>query len=278
MCREQKIDSTEMNIDPQINFITEFSLSRNGMIKEIITEFNIVRLCLKEMDDLDEQYINMIDRILVMPLRKLLCESGSVLLNIKPDFRISPLTGKMDELDGKLKIIRPSLSVKPFDKWLLLSDWLTNDIALFERTIDDLPDIIPEDDFRCILNKLKKPEKQDFEPLFQCKGILYHGKESVIYERKSKTDENANAIIFGYLNQIGYNHLDVYTFLKHQSDKRGAHIDIGHSLLVEIIDRPIIKHLTITLCIALYMIHAAKIQIPELSDYWPELPKLEVVD
>ena len=30
----------------ELNFVDEFNLSRNGMIKEIKQEFNIIRLCL----------------------------------------------------------------------------------------------------------------------------------------------------------------------------------------------------------------------------------------
>ena len=57
----------------ELNFVEEFNLNRHGMIKEIETEFNIIRLCIQEMGELDAEYHPMLDRILVMPLRKLLC-------------------------------------------------------------------------------------------------------------------------------------------------------------------------------------------------------------
>jgi hypothetical protein len=46
------------------------------MIKEIETEFDIIRLCLSELVELDIKYVPMINRILVIPLRKLLCEKN----------------------------------------------------------------------------------------------------------------------------------------------------------------------------------------------------------
>ena len=68
----------------ELNFVEEFNLSSKGMIKEIETEFDIIRLCFQELNELDEKYQTMFNRILVMPLRKLLCERGSVLLKLCP--------------------------------------------------------------------------------------------------------------------------------------------------------------------------------------------------
>jgi hypothetical protein len=264
----------ELNLDPELDFVSEFDLSRNGMIKEIETEFNIIRLCLTELYELDDKYIPMFDRILVMPLRKLLCEKNSVLLNVAPDFKMSPLTGPIIELNGKLKITRPSLNIEPPKKWIPIVDWLQKDIAYFDRTIYDLPDAFPEYVYQCILNKLKKTDKEIFGLYYHREEVNYKGKKSVVYIRVNPDDSDSNSKIFSYLEQIGYNHLSINNFLKHQSDKRGAHIDVGHSLVVEIINNPISDKITITLCIALQMINAAKIQIPELANYWPEMPDL----
>lgn len=77
----------------EMNFVDEFNLSRNGMIKEIKQEFNIIRLCLLESQELNEQYQSVLDRIIVMPLRKLLCEKASVLLNVCPTFKMPLLDG-----------------------------------------------------------------------------------------------------------------------------------------------------------------------------------------
>jgi hypothetical protein len=44
------------------------------------------------------------------------------LLNIASDFKISALTGPIYELEGKLKITRPSLTVEPKEKWILIDE------------------------------------------------------------------------------------------------------------------------------------------------------------
>ena len=64
-CKVRNIDETYKT---ELNFVDEFNLSRNGMIKEIEQEFNIIRLCLFESQELDEQYQSVLDRIIVMPL------------------------------------------------------------------------------------------------------------------------------------------------------------------------------------------------------------------
>lgn len=56
----------------ELNFVDEFNLSRNGMIKEIKQEFNIIRLCLLESQELNEQYQSVLDRIIVMPLKAIM--------------------------------------------------------------------------------------------------------------------------------------------------------------------------------------------------------------
>ena len=86
----KKIDDS---YEVKLNFIDEFNLSRNGMLNEIKTEFDIIRLCFQEQGRLDKTYEPMLNRILVMPLRKLLCENNSVLLQVCPDFKMPHLKG-----------------------------------------------------------------------------------------------------------------------------------------------------------------------------------------
>lgn len=68
--------------------------------------------------------------------------------------------------------------------------------------------------------------------------------------------------------------LSLYDFLKHMSDKRGVHIDVGHSLVVEMVNNADSSELTPVHYLAIQMIYASKKQIIELSDYWPEMPEL----
>lgn len=79
----------------ELNFVDEFNLIRNGMIKEI-----------------DTIYQPMLNRILVMPLRKLLYESNSVLLNVCPDFKMPPLAGFPITLEDSQVLVRPPYEIK----------------------------------------------------------------------------------------------------------------------------------------------------------------------
>lgn len=72
------------------------------------------------------------------------------------------------------------------------------------------------------------------------------------------------------MEKAGYNSLNLYNFIKHLSDKRGAHIDVGSSMLIPIFNRSGNGGYTLIECLALQMILAAEKQIPELNDYWPE--------
>ena len=120
----------------------------------------------------------------------------------------------------------------------------------------------------------KERIKKDFESLFYSRKGLYKGEVCDVYSRVAPNDVEKNTYIFDVLNKIGYNTLSVYTFLKHLSDKRGAHLDVGHSALIQIINTADDLKLTPVHYFAIQMIYAAKKQIPELSNYWKEMPDL----
>ena len=71
------------NYRPELNFITQFNLSRNGMILELKEEFNILRLAFSQISMLGDEYREMLDRIMVMPLRKLLFENQHATILLK---------------------------------------------------------------------------------------------------------------------------------------------------------------------------------------------------
>ena len=75
------------------------------------------------------------------------------------------------------------------------------------------------------------------------------------------------------MDKAGYYKLTVYDFIKHLSDKRGAHIDPGIALLVKLINGNKENDITPIQCFAVQLIYAAKKQIPELGDYWPQMPE-----
>lgn len=261
----------EITMNPELSFIMEFNLGKRGMIKEIETEFDIIRLCMIQLKELGSEYLPMIDRILVMPLRKLLCEKNSVLLKVAPDLKLSPLIGTEIDLDNKLKMISPNLTVAPQDKWISVDQWLDQRIAWFDKNASDLPDTIPDSTYENILNKFKKADKAIFGSMFEMQEVMYQGSLTKFYTRVDASDEAKKAAIFSMLKSIGYYDLSVYDFLKHLSDKRGAHIDVGHSPVVALINSPKAEIITPVLCMAIQMIWVAKHQIPDLANYWPKM-------
>ncbi|WP_205609209.1 hypothetical protein [Clostridium botulinum] len=272
------MNKVDEKYEAELNFVDEFNLSRNGKIKEIITEFNIIRLCLQETNELDKQYHPMLDRILVMPLRKLLCEDSSVLLSLCPDFKMPPLIGFPAMVSENQTIIRPPFSVKPIDQWIQLNQWLEQKISWFDRDANSAANMIPNFSYECIMKKLNgrkyKAYKPKFESMFHKKQIEIRGEMNEVYCKRNPTDESANQEIYQILEMIGYNTLSLYDFLKHMSDKRGAHIDVGHSLVVEMVNSADSSGLTPVHYLAIQMVFAAKKQIQELENYWPEMPDL----
>ena len=262
----------------ELNFVEEFNLSRVGMLKEIETEFNIIRLCISQLNELDEQYIDITNRIIVMPLRKLLCEKNSVLLKVCPDFKMPKLKGFEGKISDDQYVIRPPFITEQQSEWIGIDSWLEQQISWFDRTATDMTDTIPKYSFEYILKRLNdknfRSYKNDFESLFYSRKGLYKGEVCDVYSRVAPDDVEKNTYIFDVLNKIGYNTLSVYTFLKHLSDKRGAHLDVGHSALIQIINTADDLKLTPVHYFAIQMIYAAKKQIPELSNYWKEMPDL----
>ena len=113
----------------ELKFVDEFNLSRNGMIKEIEQEFNIIRLCLFESQELDEQYQSVMDRIIVMPLRKLLCEKASVLLNVCPTFKMPLLDGIEVRYDDGQHIVHTPLRTGRIQTWIPVEEWLKQNVS-----------------------------------------------------------------------------------------------------------------------------------------------------
>ena len=262
----------------ELNFAEEFNLNRHGMIKEIETEFNIIRLCIQEMGELDAEYHPMLDRILVMPLRKLLCENSSVLLNVCPDFRMPPLEGLQTVLEDEQVLVRPPYKVKEVAQWIPVGEWMEQSISWFDRDVNKMAEIIPQYTYESILNKMNgkkfKSLKLQFEGMYDKKQVQFKGEVLEVYRKLNPADANANQKISEILDEIGYNRLSVYDFIKHMSDKRGAHIDVGHSLVVGLVNSKDVIGFTPIHYFAIQMIYAAKVQIPELAGYWVEMPEL----
>ena len=262
----------------ELNFVDEFNLSRNGMIKEIKQEFNIIRLCLLESQELNEQYQSVLDRIIVMPLRKLLCEKASVLLNVCPTFKMPLLDGIEVRCGDGQHIVHTPLRIGSIQTWIPVEEWLKQNVSWFDRDVESIAQMLPKYSYEYILNKLTgkfKGLKSEFISLYACEQVEYKGEVMDVYCKRYPKDEIKNQTIYDILEQISYNKLSIYDYLKHISDKRGAHIDVGHSLVVELVNYPDNDRTTLIYYMGIQMIYAAKKQIPELENYWKEMPCLE---
>lgn len=275
----------EVDIKPELSFVLEVELNRNGMIEEIKTEFDIIRMCLTQLGELTNDYVDMIDRLVVMTLRKLLCDKESILLKVVPELRLPPIGSKVKTDEDGLNIILPDLSVTSPDKWIPIKKWRNNNIAWIDKSVSDLPPMYPAFIYEKILDKMnflvdqkriKRVHRQKFETLFTPKSVIYKDNVEEVYMRKNHKDQSESEFIFSLLKKIGYYDLNTYDFIKHLSNKRGAHIDTGLSALVYIVNDPVVDRLKPTTCIALKMIWAVKHQIPELADYWPDMQMSQV--
>ncbi len=262
----------------ELNFVDEFTLSRKGMISEIEQEFNTIKLCFQQTGLLDKQYQPVIDRMIVMPLRKLLCEQSSVLRAVCPGFKMPPLSGVEIEIGDNQKLIHAPFITKKMDEWILIDQWLEQVISWFERDENNIAQMLPKFSYEYIVKKLNSKQfkymKNEFISLFRCEQVEYRGEAIDVYVRSYPDDSERNKRIYEILDEIGYNKLSLYNYIKHISDKRGAHVDVGHSLVVDIVNYADGDGLTPIHYFAAQMIYAAKKQVPELNNYWPEMPEL----
>lgn len=264
------IQSQMRSIQPELNFTDEFTLSRNGIAKEIEADFDTIRLCL----DLRGQYPDkreVFDRIIAMPLRKLLCErtGESALERLCPAFKMFPLDGQDSDLRDALHMIRPPLGFPKESTWLPLDAWKEQVVAYFNRTESDFSGWLPDHTYRGVRNNLKGHDRMDFESYLQTETALVGGEPCNGYGPKDNTPEGI-AKIYALMVKAGYNQLTVYNFIKHLADKKSAHIDEAISMLISIVNRPGQGDFNLLECIGLQLIIAARKQIPELRDYWPE--------
>ena len=253
----------------ELNFIDEMNLSKNGLIQEILSEFDIVRLCFKELSTADPQERKALERILVMPLRKLLCDKQSPLITLHSDFKMPPLEGYHSVLphDGMHIVRIPYIIDSCQSDWISLSKWLEQRIAWYER--NSSPKIIPEFTYNSIINRLntKKYRKYQstFSKMYTYEPALYRNCQENVYIQKNIT-KSAEMDLQHILNEIGYNQLTIYEMIKKLSDKRGAHIDSSVSIISDVINSPDKDGLTPIHYFALQMITAAKAQIPEIAN------------
>ena len=262
----------------ELNFLEEINLSKNGMIEEIKAEFDIVRLCIQEINKLDERYRGILERIVVMPLRKLLCDKNSILMQVCPEFKMPPLVGFEGEIGNSQHVIRPPYLMSDIQEWITLNDWLGERVSWFERNADDLAKILPSFTYEGIMNRLGKKEFQKFQEPFQKmfirETVSYRGSNEVVFVRINPDSKEDSEHLFRILTNIGYNDLSIFEFIKKMSDQKGAHIDRRNSVIMQLVNYPDKFNRTPMNYFAIQMVYAAKKQISELKNYWPEMPEL----
>ena len=256
----------------ELNFVFEFPLGRKGLIDEIEEELDIMLLVMEEKHRLGAEYNKMLEKILVMPLRKLLFKNqGEYLLEkVCPDFKMPKLNGTINEYDDKLFVVNPPYKLGEYEDWVDLNTWGEQVMAYFYKSKDNLPEGIQEFVFNGILNKLRGPEKTEFSSLFHKEETIIEGESISLFVRNNAEDEIQNSRIFELMKKAGYYDLTLYTFLKGISDKKGAHIDINNSPMFSVINTGTNELNSPVLCFAFQLIYAIKKQIPEFVDYWRE--------
>ena len=215
----------------------------------------------------------MLDCIAVMSLRKVLFENQhkTLILELCPDFKMPVISGIHFEGNDKLHLELAPYKFGKMESWISLEEWANQKIAYFDKDVSDIPEFIPDMTFQLILNKLKnKQGKIEFGQMFRKEKVEYKGEQIIGYKRNNPDDIASSHRIFELMKNAGYYDLTVYDFIKHLSDKRGAHIDMGISNLIKIINQDD-QIITPIICFGLQLIYAAKMQIPELKDYWPEM-------
>ena len=187
----------------EMNFVDEFNLSRNGMIKEIKQEFNIIRLCLLESQELNEQYQSVLDRIIVMPLRKLLCEKASVLLNVCPTFKMPLLDGIEVRCGDGQHIVHTPLRIGSIQTWIPVEEWLKQNVSWFEPFFYRNPCLYTS--YEYILNKLTgkfKGLKSEFISLYACEQVEYKGEVMDVCCKRYPKDKLKIKRYMIYLNKL----------------------------------------------------------------------------
>lgn len=261
-----------------LNFLLEFSLSHHGMIYEIRRELDVIKTAMIARQA--GISFEVCQRIMVMPLRKLLCELGEkndLLRKVCPDFRMPPIEGleKLTEYspgEPPLHLWVHRTSVPPLDTWKPLEQWLQSTIAYFEEA-NDKYHVFTLQLFESIIKKLRGNDKVMFSNRFNLESITVDGTREDVYVQINQKDTETQDITH-ILHEVGYYSTTVERFIKHMSDKRGAHIDVGFAQMFNVINGTELSTTTTIEALSIYLIVAVMKQIGELSDYYPQLLKV----
>ena len=276
--------------EPELNFLFEFNLSANGIVDEIRRELDVIEVCVQSRAQFNPEYFDMLDYLAVLPLRKLLCEKKSFLLEVCPDFKMPPLHGKECNLSderfpSKLRMIALELFTGPIEEWIPLEEWLKCKIAWFDKTAEDLPIGFDEHVFPFIrkkVNGLNTKENcviAEFDSLFVDDEVSMSDRsKKVIKVFRYRDDQTKRQRLFQILKDAGYYDLSVYDFLKHVADRRGAHVERFISPMMKLINHSVCPDFSSIMVIAIQMLYAVARQVKGLEDYLPsDFPNMETL-
>ena len=238
----------------ELNFVESQKISRNGLLKELNTQMNIIKHCLVECKNSEILDNETTDQIIAVQMRKLMCEKDALLKKIMPDFKMPQIKGREISV-GNMRFIIPPLEA---GKLISLDDWLEQDVAWLELPQIYDAEYITNECFRGICNKLNK--KKQFGTLYQEETVIYMDEELQVFKRKNLAKNEDREVLIQLVKESGYANLSIYTFIKNIADKKGAHTDSNYSVMMEIVNSEVSNYTLIQL-LAKQLLDAIKKQV-----------------
>ena len=208
----------------QLNFLNYFSLSKNGVRKQVEEVLEILEVAIS----LIPKYPSF-RRVVSTQIRLLICDKENSLINkIFEEPRLPAFTNEYfggnssDELTFHKIYPMFDYEKSPIN----LEDWLSKKIIYFNRDYKEIPSKIEETMYQQIVCKIKpKSNRQIFERHYiKTKGYIEE-QEYTMRELKYDISETDKMEIHEILEKSGYNSLTVYDFIKMWGDKSASHVD-----------------------------------------------------
>ena len=274
--------------ESELNFLFEFELSERGKVEQIERELDVIQFYIGLLNSLEKKSYDTFDYLIVMPIRKLLCEEKSILREVCPDFKMPKFDGEVhvfddENLQSKLRIKVTHFVVDPQKEWISLDDWLQSKIAWLDKTSDDVPIGFDEHIYQTIRNKVNKLNKiqkgiiSEFDSFFRLEEMeMRDGNKCKVYRFVDREDEQKKERLFCILKQTGYYDLTLYDFLKGIADGRGAHIDKSMSPILKLVNITPYKGMSAIMVLAVQTMYAIAKQVKGLEKYLPQdFPQME---
>ena len=154
-------------LNGEVNFLTKDRIIHGDIaIREIEKEFDLIQLWCSMIKPFGFDALDVLNRLMALSLRKMLCEDSSILREVCPSFKMPPLEGKELEIPGdnnemKLVEIYPSMHIKPKEEWIPIEKWLNERIAWVDKDARSIPDAYTDSFFEKISNGIGDHSFQD---------------------------------------------------------------------------------------------------------------------